>query len=119
MGVLVACNNEEDPIKNEGARVVTTLFLKLFEAAKSMFESWDSCAVWTWLQLKKYLNWALICIHDVTRESVAAVTDHFANVFFRENVVPVFMTLWRRNDVWKLDADAILFWEIKGKKRDI
>ena len=25
MGVLVACKNEEDPIKNEGARVVTTL----------------------------------------------------------------------------------------------
>ena len=27
MGVLVACKNEEDPIKNEGARVVTTLFV--------------------------------------------------------------------------------------------
>ena len=26
MGVLVACKNEEDPIKNEGARVVITLF---------------------------------------------------------------------------------------------
>ena len=26
MGFLVACKNEEDPIKNEGARVVTTLF---------------------------------------------------------------------------------------------
>ena len=27
MGFLVACKNEEDPIKNEGARVVTTLFI--------------------------------------------------------------------------------------------
>ena len=27
MGVLVACKNEEDPIKNEGAREVTTLFI--------------------------------------------------------------------------------------------
>ena len=27
MVVLVACKNEEDPIKNEGARVVTTLFI--------------------------------------------------------------------------------------------
>ena len=27
MGVLVACKNEEDPIKNEGARVVATLFI--------------------------------------------------------------------------------------------
>ena len=26
MGLLVACKNEEDPIKTEGARVVTTLF---------------------------------------------------------------------------------------------
>ena len=27
MGFLFACKNEEDPIKNEGARVVTTLFI--------------------------------------------------------------------------------------------
>ena len=27
MGFLVACKNEEDPIKNEGARVVTILFI--------------------------------------------------------------------------------------------
>ena len=27
MDLLVACKNEEDPIKNEGARVVTTLFI--------------------------------------------------------------------------------------------
>ena len=27
IGLLVACKNEEDPIKNEGARVVTTLFI--------------------------------------------------------------------------------------------
>ena len=27
MGLFVACKNEEDPIKNEGARVVTTLFI--------------------------------------------------------------------------------------------
>ena len=27
MGVLVACKNKEDSIKNEGARVVTTLFI--------------------------------------------------------------------------------------------
>ena len=26
-GLLVACKNEEDPIKYEGARVVTTLFI--------------------------------------------------------------------------------------------
>ena len=27
MGFLVACKNEEDPIKNEGPRVVSTLFI--------------------------------------------------------------------------------------------
>ena len=27
MNFLVSCKNEEDPIKNEGARVVTTLFI--------------------------------------------------------------------------------------------
>ena len=32
MGVLVACKNEEDPIKSEGARVVTTLFIDFSDA---------------------------------------------------------------------------------------
>ena len=44
MSVLVACKNEEDPIKNEGARVVTTLFIDFSNAqgqltTKSMIES--------------------------------------------------------------------------------
>ena len=42
-------------------------------------------------------------------DSVAAVTDYFTNAFVRENVARVYMTLWRRNDVRKYDADAILF----------
>ena len=36
MGLLVACKNEEDPIKNEGARVVTTLFI-IFSDAQGQF----------------------------------------------------------------------------------
>ena len=32
MGLLVACKNKEDPIKNEGARVVTTLFIYFSDA---------------------------------------------------------------------------------------
>ena len=32
MGLLVACKNEEDPKKNEGARVVTTLFINYLAA---------------------------------------------------------------------------------------
>ena len=32
MSLLVACKNEEDPIKNEGATVVTTLFINFSDA---------------------------------------------------------------------------------------
>ena len=44
MGFLVACKNEEDPIKNGGTRVVTTLFIHFSDAQgqltpKSMTES--------------------------------------------------------------------------------
>ena len=44
MGLLVACKNEEDPIKNEVARVVTTLFINFSDAQgqltpKSVMES--------------------------------------------------------------------------------
>ena len=44
MGVLVACKNVGDPIKNEGARVVTTLFIDFSHAQgqltpKSVMES--------------------------------------------------------------------------------
>ena len=44
MGVLVACKNEVDPIKNEEARVVTTLFINFSDAQgqltpKSVMES--------------------------------------------------------------------------------
>ena len=44
MGVLVACKIEEDQIKNEGAGVVTTLFINLSDAQgqltpKSVMES--------------------------------------------------------------------------------
>ena len=44
MGLLVACKNEEGPIKNEGARVVTTLFINFSDSQgqltpKSVMES--------------------------------------------------------------------------------
>ena len=32
MGFLVACKNDKDPIKNEAARVVTTLFINFSDA---------------------------------------------------------------------------------------
>ena len=44
MAFLVTCKNERDPIKNEGARVVTTLFIDFSDAQgqltpKSVMES--------------------------------------------------------------------------------
>ena len=44
MGLLVACKNEEDPIKDEGVRVVTTLFTNFSDTQgqltlKSVMES--------------------------------------------------------------------------------
>ena len=44
MGLLVACKNKEDPIKNEGVRVVTSLFIDFSHAQgqltpKSVMES--------------------------------------------------------------------------------
>ena len=30
--------------------------------------------------------WALICLHDVTREGVAALNDHFVDAFVHKNV---------------------------------
>ena len=44
MGLLVACKKEEDPIKNEGARVVTTYFINCSDTQgqltpKSVMES--------------------------------------------------------------------------------
>ena len=52
-------------------------------------------------------NWALICLHDVERESVAAFADHFANAFVNENVARVYDVV-AMNDVQKFDVDTIL-----------
>ena len=35
MDVLITCKYEEDPIKNEGARVVTTLYINISDAQRA------------------------------------------------------------------------------------
>ena len=57
----------------------------------------------------KNLNWALVCMHDVSLECVAAVTDHFADAFVLEKVARVYMTFWRHNDVRKLTLTPLCF----------
>ena len=43
MGFLVAYKNEEDPIKNEGARVVTTLFINVAQGERTPKSVMESC----------------------------------------------------------------------------
>ena len=43
MSVLVACKNEEDPIKNEGANAVTTLFIDFSERQLTPKSVKESC----------------------------------------------------------------------------
>ena len=46
MGFLLTCKNEEDPMKNEGARVVTTLFSNFSDAQGELTRKlvMESCA---------------------------------------------------------------------------
>ena len=53
--------------------------------------------------------WALICLHGVTRESVAALTEHFADAFVCENTARVYDIV--ATVVRKFDTDTILFRE--------
>ena len=48
-------------------------------------------------------------------KSVAARTAHYVDIFVRENFARV-MTLWRRNDVRKFNADAILLEKTSERK---
>ena len=70
MGVLVACKNEEDPIENEGAREVTTLFIDFSQAQgqltpKSVMESCQNSNLskLSWLTLlparMKKIHWKM------------------------------------------------------------
>ena len=47
MGLLVACKNEEESIKNEGARVVTTLFIKISDAQGQLSQIWNLAKIQT------------------------------------------------------------------------
>ena len=53
MGVLVACKNEKDPIKNEGARVVTTFFTD-FSAAQGQLT--PKSVRWNLVQIQTHPN---------------------------------------------------------------
>ena len=80
MGFLVACKNEEDPIKNEGARVVTTLFINFSDpqgqlTPKSVMESCPNSKSFELLWL--VLLSARIKIHP--KMKVLEWSQHFSN----------------------------------------
>ena len=61
----------------------------------------------------KGLHWALIWMHDVTRESVVAVTDHFADALVRENTY-----IWHCGDVMMFESLTLTpFWFEKSDVR--
>ena len=80
MSILVACKNEEDPIKNEGARVVTTLFIDFSQAQgqltpKSAMESCQNsnASKLLWLTLlparMKKIHWKMKVLEGSQRFS--------------------------------------------------
>ena len=64
--------------------------MKLFGAAKIHAQIRRfTCCLNMAFNLTKPI-WALFCLHEVTRESAAALTDHFADAFVRKNVGRVY-----------------------------
>ena len=65
-------------------------YAKLFEATKIHVQIMRfTCCLNMAFSLTKTI-WALLCLHDIKRESVAALTDYFADAFVRENVTHVY-----------------------------
>ena len=95
-----------------------------------MNENPCSCAVWKWVLIWQYLKRALICLHGITWEIVAARNDQYVYVFVRENVARI-LTLWRcydvrsltlapfcleKTSVAKMAVFSVGFWLEAGKK---
>ena len=77
-------------LSSNGHSCIGIHYAKLFEAAKNPCPNHE---VHVLFEHGFYLTkpiWALICLHDVTWESVAALTDHFGNSFVRENAARVY-----------------------------
>ena len=88
-------------------------YAKLFEAAKIHVQIMRfTCCLNMAFNLTKSI-WALICLHDKTRESVASLTNHFADAFVRKKRCT---HLCRCGEVQMFGADAILLRETQCKK---
>ena len=79
MVVLVTCKNEEDPIKNEGARVFTTLYINFSDAQGQITQ--ESSGIWLKFKLiQAFMHVLITCkIEDdsIKNEGARVVTIIF------------------------------------------
>ena len=59
MDVLVTCKYEEDPIKNEGAKVVTTLYINILDA-KGQITQESAVGIWLKFELIQAFMYVLV-----------------------------------------------------------
>ena len=69
MVVLVICKNKEEPIKNEGARVVTTLFIIFSDAQgeltpNSVMESYPNSILPKFKLIRAFIVGLVICKNE-------------------------------------------------------
>ena len=83
-----------------------------FKPFKSMFKSWDSCAVRTWLLTEPWT--VCMALHGTALQPRLII---WSILLF--STLGASMTLWRCNDVQNFDTDAILLRKIQCKKWDI
>ena len=80
MVVLVTCKNEEDPIKNEGARVFTTLYID-FSDAQRADKSRVSGGIWPKFELiQAFMHVLVSCKNEedsIKNEEARVVTTLF------------------------------------------
>ena len=78
MDVLVTCKYEEDPIKNEGARVDTTLYSIFFRRARA-----DNSGVGVGIWRKFELIQAFMHVLDTCKNEEDPIKNEGARVFTR------------------------------------
>ena len=90
MVVLATCKNEEDPIKNEGARVLTTLnILKIFRCSRAA-NSAVSGGLWPNFKLIHTLMVVLITCkneEDPIKTEDAGVLTTFSSIHYKSMVI--------------------------------
>ena len=82
---------------------------------RSIFKSWNSRAVWKWVLIWKCLKRAPICLSEIHGKHCSPDWSLCRRFSFAKT----WRALWRRYDVRKFNADAILFSENQCKKNGI